>query len=54
MTSMKIVQFSTLPTLLVLPRSKLFRPHDLGRPTSNERPPLQMITNQFKENTIQE
>ena len=39
MTSMKIVQFSKSPTLLVHLRPKFFHPLDLGRPISNEPPP---------------
>ena len=38
MTSIKIVQFSRPPTLLVNLRLK-FHPLDLGRPISNESPP---------------
>ena len=38
MTSMKIVQFSGTPTLLVHLRPKFFHPLDLGRPISNEAP----------------
>ena len=39
MTSMKIIQFSRPFTPLVQLCPKLFHPHDLGRPISNE-PPL--------------
>ena len=55
MTSMKIVQFSILPPPLVHLRPKFFHPLDLGRPISNEPPPhpIQRITNQLKENTVQ-
>ena len=35
------------------PPPKFFHPLDIGRPISNGSPPLQMITNQFKENIIQ-
>ena len=38
MTSMKIVQFSTLPNPHVHQRPKFFHPLDLGRPISNEPP----------------
>ena len=34
-------------------RAKFFHPLDLGRPISNESPPLQLSTNQLKENIIQ-
>ena len=54
MTSMKIVQFSRLPTPLLYLRPKLFHPLDLGCPISNElHPPLQIIINQIKNNIIQ-
>ena len=57
MTSMKIVQFSRLPTPLVHLRQKFFHPLDLGRPISNEphhlSHSLQMIANQLKENIMQ-
>ena len=49
MWSMKIVKFSRpLPLVHLCP--KLFDPLDLGSSISNEPPPLQMITNQLKEN----
>ena len=41
------------PTTLVYLRSKFFHPLDLGCPILNEPPPLQMITNQLKENINQ-
>ena len=55
MSSMKIAIFSRLPTLLVQLCQNFFHPLDLGRPVSNNLPPvhLQMITNQLKENIIQ-
>ena len=54
MTSMKIVQFSRPPTPFVQLRPNFFHPLDLGRPISDEPSlPLQMITNQLKENIIQ-
>ena len=58
MTSLKTVQFSRPPTPLVQLRPKFFHPLDLGPHISNEppyppTPPLQMITNQLKENIIQ-
>ena len=53
MTSMKNVQFLRYPTPLVHLRPKFFHPLDLGRPTPKERPPLQTITSQLKENIIQ-
>ena len=54
MTSMKIVQFSRLPTPLVDLRPKFFQPLDLDVQTqTNPHPPLQMITNQLKENIIE-
>ena len=55
MTSMKVVQFSRPPHPLVQLRPKFFHPLDLGRPISNEPPPppLQMISNQLKENITQ-
>ena len=55
MTSMKIIQFSRPPTPLVHLPPKFFHPLDLGRPFPNATtsPPLQMITNQWKENIIQ-
>ena len=43
------LQLGMIPTL----RPKFFYPLDLGRPVSNEPPPL-MIANQLKENAIQE
>ena len=54
MTSIKIVQFSRPPppAPLIQLRPKFFHLLDLGRPISNERPPLQMITNQLKGNII--
>ena len=52
MTSMKIVQFSRSPTPFVHLRPKFFHSLDLGCPISRN-PPLQMIINQLKENTIQ-
>ena len=52
MTSMKIVQFSRPSTPLVHLRPKFFHPLDLRRPISNK-PPLQILTNQLTENTIQ-
>ena len=52
MTSMKIVQFSRPSTPLVHLRPKFFLPLDLRRPISNK-PPLQILTNQLIENTIQ-
>ena len=52
MSSMKIVQSSRPSIPLVHPRPKFFHHLDLGRPMSND-PPLQMITNQLKENIIQ-
>ena len=45
MTSMKIVQFSRPPTSLVHLRPKFFHSLDLGRPISNEPPPLFFSTN---------
>ena len=53
MTSMNIVHFSRPLTPLVHVRPKFFHPLDHGRPISTELPPLQMITNQLKENMIQ-
>ena len=52
MTSMKIVQFlrPLLPFVYLSP--KFFHPLDLLRPISNEYP-LQVITNQLRENIIQ-
>ena len=50
MMSIKIVQSSRPSTPFIHPRLKFFHLLDLGRP--NE-PPLQMITNQLKENMIQ-
>ena len=52
MTSMKIAQFSMPLTPLVHLRPKFFHSRDHGRPVSNK-PPLQTITNQLKENIIQ-
>ena len=52
MTSMKIVRLSRPFTPHLRP--KYFLPLDLGSPISNEpAPPLQMITNQLKENMTQ-
>ena len=52
MTSMKTVEFSRPPTLIVHLRPKFFHSLDLGCPVSNEPSPplthLQMITNQLK------
>ena len=61
MTSMKIVKYLRPPTTLVHLRQKFFNPLDLGRPIQANPPPpllplslpLQMITNQLKENIIQ-
>ena len=53
MTSMKTVQFSRSPTPLVHLLPKFFHSLDLGRRISNEPPPLQIITNQLKDNIIQ-
>ena len=54
-TSMKIVQFSRLHAPIIHIRPKFFHPLDLRRPISNKLPsPLQVITNQFKENIVQE
>ena len=53
MTSMKTVQFSRSPTPLVHLHPKFFHFLDFGRRISNEPPPLQMITNQLKDNIIQ-
>ena len=54
MTSMKIFQLlRPPPTPLVHLGSKFFLSLDLGRPISSQSPPLQMITNQSKENVIQ-
>ena len=52
MMSIKIVQSSRPSTPFIHPRLKFFHLLDLGRTISNE-PPLQMITNQLKENMIQ-
>ena len=60
MTSMKIVQISRPPTPLLHRRPTFIEPLDLERLISDELrypPPstfLQMITNQLKENIIQE
>ena len=55
MTSMKIVRFSRPSTPLIHLGPRFFHPLDLVRLILNERPsPLQMITNQLKENIIQE
>ena len=51
-TSMKVGQFSRPPTLLIQLRSKCFCPLVIGRPVSNDPPPLPIITNQLKENLI--
>ena len=46
MTSMKIVQFSRPPPPLVHLRPKFFHPLDVGRPISNETPPVSPNENQ--------
>ena len=53
MTSMKILQFSRPYTPLVHLCPKFSHLLDLWRPISNGLPPLQMMTNQLKENIIQ-
>ena len=53
MTSMKIVQFSKPLAPFVHLRPKFVHPLHPGRPIPNESHPLQMITNQLQENTIQ-
>ena len=53
MTSMKILQFSIPYTPLVHLCPKFSHPLDLWRPILNGLPPLQMMTNQLKENIIQ-
>ena len=52
-TPMKIVQFSKPSNPLFHLRPKFFHALDLERPISNKPPPLQMITNQLKENITQ-
>ena len=50
---MKIIQFSRPPIPLVQLRPKFVHPLDLRRPISNEpHSPIEMITNQLKENII--
>ena len=51
--SIKIVQFWKPHTPLVHLRPQFLHLFDLGRPNLNEPPPLEMITNQLKENIIQ-
>ena len=53
MTSMKIVQFSRPPTPLVHLRPKFFHPPWPWTSNFKWTPPLQMMTNQLKENIIQ-
>ena len=51
----KLSKFQDPPTPLVHLRPTFFHPLDLGRPILNEHtPPIQVITNQLKENIIQE
>ena len=53
MASMKIVQFLRPSTHFVHLRPQFFHSFDLERPISRTPSPLQMITNQLKENIIQ-
>ena len=48
MTSMKIDQFSRLPTPVVHLRPKFFHPLDLRRPISNETPPTPINNQSIK------